>query len=130
MKKDIKTLKYLKELSKIPSTPFLPKLRIDYITTKLKENNINFQINDYVIIANNNADGKFENKPKLVFMTHLDHPGMALNDEDTGQFFGSIGLSRLNKTLAKKDKIPIKVVDPENKTLGTANIKEINKMRF
>jgi putative aminopeptidase FrvX len=111
-------LKILQEIQEVPSSPFLPKPQKRFVKSFLKKNQIPFTEDSHSIIAN---PVKNPSAPKLVFLTHLDHPGFVLKNNKEGIAFGSVGLPRLKKKLP----IPLKIYSPSGKFIGKGHLSRI-----
>jgi putative aminopeptidase FrvX len=108
-------------LEPIPYCPFLPNPRVNYIENFLKKNNYTWTKNDYSIIVRSNKESK---SPKLILMTHLDHPGMVLKNNHKGIFFGSVEPERFKNNLLK-EKVPFIIYNPEGTLIGRGYITKI-----
>lgn len=104
-------LEALKVLSAVPSSPFLPGPRINFLNNFIVDKQLEIIPDDYSLIIKAGSG-----KRKLVLMTHLDHPGIVLNNRHEGTIFGSVGHERILAHL-KNSPIPIKIFDPSGKYL-------------
>ncbi len=117
------TLTFLSDLATVPNVPFLPKPRINYLTELFSRHKITYTQNAYSIIVESNST---PGASKLVFMTHLDHPGIALRTATRGKFFGSagfvtIGTERLHEFLKDKP-APLAIFDTEGNFAGKGKL--------
>ncbi len=109
-------------LSEVPCSPFLPKPRIRFLQEFLDSRGIKWQQNNVSIIVHIEAPKK--NAPKLILLSHIDHPGGLINGNKKGIFFGSVEPDRLEKIL-KQSGISITIYNPEGEKLGLGKITQI-----
>jgi len=116
-------LNHLQKLQEIPNVPFLVKPIKAYLEGVIKKNGYKYSTNDYSIIVNTN---KNPSKPKLIIMAHSDHPGIIIKNKKNGIAMGTLETDRLRKILSK-NKIELKIFDPNGKFLGIGDLIGIHK---
>ena len=108
------------EYQKVPNVPFLPKFNSKFIRYYLKQKGIKYYEDPYTIIVNSKPSNEqnIEVK-KIIFMAHLDHPGIVLKDTENGVMMGLNEPKKLTQ-LINKNPIPIIVYNPNGDFLGKA----------
>ena len=76
-------------------------------------NNYEYINNNYSIIVRVPRS----DRPKLIIMTHADHPGVILKNNKEGLIMGSPGIERLKNILSKKS-LGLRIFSPTGKYLG------------
>lgn len=110
--------KIAKDYSKVLSAPFLPQPRINYIKSLLKDSPFEIIENDYALIVK--VQGV--SSQKLVFMSHLDHPGIVVKNRHEGICLGSLFPERLLKIISKNGSIPLDIYSPEGKLITAGKL--------
>lgn len=101
-------LKHLQNLSALESTPFNTKERCMYICKLCKKHKVLFEETDeYVLLKPTTTKG---GGTKLIFVSHLDHPGIIVNKTGNGYVLGSV-LENLNE---KKSLVGVKLKSKNN----------------
>ena len=119
MEIDIRLKTILKELQDVPSVPFLPKLQIRYISRFLQDLGIKFESTNYAIVVPPKIFD--DRRPKIIIMSHVDHPGVVLRDNTEGIFMGLADGSNIRDYLNNQP-IPIKIYSPVGSYLGKGKI--------
>ncbi|MBI2357024.1 hypothetical protein HYV12_03185 [Candidatus Dojkabacteria bacterium] len=114
---DKRLRKIVKELYAIPNAPYSLKLRSEYIKLKIKDAGLEYKETPYYISAKLNHGE--DRRKKILFISHLDHPGFVFKDSKEGIAFGSLYLDRL------KNLKPLNIYSPEGKYLGDAEISKV-----
>ena len=125
-------IKLFEEYQKIPNVPFLTKFTSKFIRHYLDNNSIKYTETPYSIIVNFKPENKeANNKRKIIFMAHLDHPGIVIKNKNVGILMGLNEPKELS-TLIDKNPVSIVVYNPKGEFLGKARIKKFtsdNKQR-
>ena len=114
-------IEIFKEYQKVPNVPFLTKFTSKFIKYYLDKNSINYKETPYHIIVNLSPKNNDKNPRKILFMAHLDHPGIVFKDSQEGIFMGLNEPKELSE-LISKNPVPIIVYDPNGNFLGKAYI--------
>lgn len=110
--------KITQDYSQILSVPFLPLPRINYIKSLLKDSLFEIIENDYSLIVK----VKGISSQKLIFMSHLDHPGIVVKNRHKGICLGSLFPERLLKIISKNGSIPLDIYSPEGKLITAGKL--------
>jgi len=107
--------KIIMEFYEIPAAPFCVKAKSEYVKEYLKEKGLQYEETPYYIssIVNRSDPGK-----KILFISHLDHPGFIFKNSKEAIALGTLYLDRIKKFA------PISVYSPLGKYLGDV---ELNK---
>lgn len=116
MKRDF--IKILEDLSVVPNAPFGSDPRIKFVKKYVESLGMECYEDDVSIVV---RAGNRNSKHKLVFISHLDHPGFILRDNKRGHAFGTTYSSKILGSTAKK-KLSVRVYDPYGEYLGLAYI--------
>lgn len=110
--------KITQDYSQILSAPFLPLPRINYIKSLLKASPFEIIENDYSLIVKVRGISS----QKLVFMSHLDHPGIVVKNRHEAICLGSLFPERLLKIISKNGSIPLDIYSPEGKLITSGKL--------
>lgn len=108
-------IQILKALSEIPNAPYSIKGRTEYIKEILNKASIGYEETDYYIKVNLNS--LKSDSPKIIFISHLDHPGFVFKNSRFAKAFGSLYLHKITRYNQ------ISVYSPDGKYLGDVNLK-------
>lgn len=106
----------IRDLYAIPNAPFSPYARSKYIKRQIEEAGLSVEDNQYYIRG---RDLKKDGLRKIIFISHLDHPGFIFKNNREGYAFGSLYLDRI------KEYAPISVYDQGGEYLGDAKITKV-----
>jgi hypothetical protein len=112
------------DLDEIPNAPFSIALRSKYVRGFIEKAGLKVEETPYYITGKSK---EFSNKKKIVFISHLDHPGFVFKDNKKGVAFGTLYLDKL------KNLKPIRVYSPKGSYLGLAKLVKVygrNKNRI
>lgn len=119
-------IKIFEEYQKVPNVPFLPQFTSKFIKYYLEKENVEYYENAYTIIINSQPtkDQNTETK-KMVFMAHMDHPGIVIKDKENGIM---MGLNEPKELAQFIDQNPIQIIvySPNGDFLGKARITKFN----
>ena len=104
----------IREYYDIPAAPFSVQQKSEYIKEFLEEKGLKYEETDYYISSVIN-EGKADRK--ILFLSHLDHPGFIFKNSTEGIALGTLYLDRI------KEYAPISVYSPLGKYLGDVKIK-------
>lgn len=110
--------KITQDYSQILSAPFLPQLRINFIKSFLRDFPFEIIENDYSLIVKVRGISS----QKLVFMSHLDHPGIVVKNRHEGICLGSLFPERLLKIISQKGFVPLDIYSPEGKLITAGKL--------
>ena len=123
MNKLIEIINTFQKYQDVPNVPFLSKFTTDFVTDYLKTIGRHYEESKYGIVIN--PFKKEEIKPNLLIISHLDHPGIVLKNEQEGIFMGLIGTKALTDEVAT-NKISIKIFNPQGKYIGKGKVIEVD----
>mgnify|MGYP000849896794 FL=1 len=114
-------IEIFKEYQKVPNVPFLTKFTSKFIKHYLDKNSIDYKETPYHIIVNLSPKNNDKNPRKILFMAHLDHPGIVFKDNQEGIFMGLNEPDSL-ANLINKTPIDMVVYNQSGKFLGKAKV--------
>lgn len=107
----------------VPNVPFLSRFTTTFVTNYLKSIGRHYEENKYGIVVK--PIKKVADKPTLLIISHLDHPGIVLKNGHKGIFMGLIGTKALVDEVST-NKIPIKIFNPQGEYVGKGKIIEVD----
>ncbi|HRI05738.1 MAG TPA: hypothetical protein PLV59_02220 [Candidatus Dojkabacteria bacterium] len=110
-------IEILKSLHNIPNAPFSIKGRSEYLKKFIQDMELEYEETEYYIKVNLNSVKK--DSPKIIFVSHLDHPGFVFKNSRFAKAFGSLYLHKITKYS------PISVFNPQGKYLGDVKLKKV-----
>jgi putative aminopeptidase FrvX len=105
--------KLTKAYSQVLSAPLLPLPRITFLKEQFKDLPYEITENNYSLTVK--VPG--ESTQKLVYMSHLDHPGIVVKNRHEGICLGSLFPDRLLRTISKDGHIPLDIYSPTGKQI-------------
>lgn len=111
---DKKLIKIIKEYYEIPSAPFCVGQKSEYIKSYLSNKGLEYEETPYYIssILRESTNGK-----RILFFSHLDHPGFIFRNSRGGIALGTLYLDRITEYA------PISIYSPQGKYLGDVELK-------
>ena len=114
---DNKFKKTISEFYSIPAAPFSVQQKSNYIKKQIRERGLEYEETPYFITTNLN---KLPSKPKIFFISHLDHPGFIFKNKSEGIALGTLYLDKLEEYK------PISIYSPEGEYLGNATLEKVS----
>ena len=111
---DKRLIKIIKEYYEIPSAPFCVGQKSEYIKSYLSNKSLEYEETPYYIssILRESTNGK-----RILFFSHLDHPGFIFRNSRGGIALGTLYLDRITEYA------PISIYSPQGKYLGDVELK-------
>ena len=112
---DNRLKKIIKEYYDIPAAPFCINQKSEYIKSYLSDNGLEYEETPYYISS---IVREGTNARRIMFFSHLDHPGFIFKNSREGIAMGTLYLDRVNEYA------PISVYSPSGKYLGDVELKK------
>jgi putative aminopeptidase FrvX len=114
---DNKLKEIISEFYAIPAAPFSVEEKASYVKKLIKRNVLEYEETPYFIATHLNNE---PSKPKLFFISHLDHPGFIFKNKKEGIALGTLYLDKIEEYK------PISVYSPEGTYLGDGSLEKIS----
>ncbi len=112
---DNRLKKIIREYYDIPAAPFCINQKSEYIKSYLSDNGLEYEETPYYISS---IVREGTNAKRVIFFSHLDHPGFIFKNSREGIAMGTLYLDRINEYA------PISVYSPSGKYLGDVELKK------